>query len=432
MDSGSRRVTNTRVLDSPTSGMTVHKVGIRLRMQVVPKFPCWIIGLMSGTSADGVDAALLFTDGRDIAEPGPSLTIAYSDSLRVDILNLMNNKGDILATSKALTEVHVEAVEKLRSQIKEPVALLGFHGQTIKHAPKQGITRQIGDAKMLLEKTGISLVNDFRSRDVREGGQGAPLVPLYHAALAKKLPKPLMIVNIGGVANVTWLGEGESRSPQGEPERSERGGAVAGAKRPPSRSDHSNIIAFDCGPGNALIDDWMHAKTGQRFDEEGFLARSGKLDAKRLAEFQEDPFFKEAPPKSLDRNHFTLAMVDGLSPEDGAATLTAMTASAIAKALEHVPVAPKQLLITGGGRHNMTLLSMIERYANTPVLPVEHMHWNGDALEAQAFAYLAARSVQGLALTLPTTTGVARPVTGGAFYPAARAGGSSALPSGAQ
>ncbi len=381
-------------------------------MQVVPKFPCWIIGLMSGTSADGVDAALLFTDGKDIVEPGPSLTIPYSDALRSDILGLMNNRGDLLATSKALTEVHVEAVEKLRTQIKEPVALLGFHGQTIKHAPRQGITRQIGDPKLLLEKTGISVVNDFRSRDVREGGQGAPLVPLYHAALAKNVPKPLMMVNIGGVANVTWL----SQSP------------VTSHQSPEKTSD--SIIAFDCGPGNALIDDWMYQKTGQRYDEEGFVARSGKLDAKRLADFQNDPFFAEAPPKSLDRNHFTLALVDGLSTEDGAATLTAMTASGIAAACERVPEAPKQLLITGGGRHNLTLLSMIERYSGKKVMPVEHMHWNGDALEAQAFAYLAARSVQGLALTLPTTTGVARPVTGGAFYPAARAGGSSAPPSG--
>lgn len=357
---------------------------------------------MSGTSADGVDAALLFTDGKDIADAGPSITVPYSDALREDILNLMKNRGDLKATEHALTLVHIEAIEKLRSQVKEPIALIGFHGQTIKHAPKQGITRQIGDARLIVEKTGIGVVNDFRSRDVREGGHGAPLVPLYHAAISKTLPKPLMIVNIGGVANVTWLGE------KGE------------------------IIAFDCGPGNALIDDWLNMHTKQRFDEQGRMALMGKLDAKRLADFQNDAFFNEKPPKSLDRNHFSLDLVEGLSPEDGAATLTAMTASGIAKACELVKPAPKQLLVTGGGRHNTTLITMIAKYAGKEVAPVEHMHWNGDALEAQAFAYLAARSVQGLALTLPTTTGVPRPVTGGVFYPGVRAAAPAARPSGAQ
>lgn len=371
-------------------------------MRYVPKFPCWIIGLMSGTSADGVDAALAFTDGRDVFEPGPSLTVPYSDELRADILGLMKGRGDLPAIAKALTLVHIQAIEKLRPQIKEDVCLVGFHGQTIKHSPKQGTTWQIGDPKLILEKTGIGVVNDFRSRDMREGGHGAPLVPLFHAALAKSLPKPLMIVNIGGVANVTWLGE------QGD------------------------IIAFDCGPGNALIDDWLGLHTKARFDEEGRMALKGKLDAKRLADFLEDPFFDDKPPKSLDRQHFSLSLVEGLSPEDGAATLTAMTASGIAKACELVPSMPKQLLVTGGGRHNTTLLTMINKYANVAVAPVEELHWNGDALEAQAFAYLAARSVQALALTLPSTTGVPRPVTGGVFYPAERADAPSVRPSGAR
>lgn len=371
-------------------------------MRYVPKFPCWVIGLMSGTSSDGVDAALVYTDGRDVLETGPSLTVPYTDELRADILGLMKGKGDLPAIAQALTLVHIEAIEKLRPQIKEEVALIGFHGQTIRHAPKQGTTWQIGDVKLILEKTGIGVVNDFRTRDMREGGNGAPLVPLYHAALARDLAKPLMVVNIGGVANVTWLGE------KGE------------------------IIAFDCGPGNALIDDWLGLRTKARFDEEGRMALLGKLDAKRLSDLLDDPFFTEKPPKALDRQHFSLSLVEGLSTEDGAATLTAMTASGIAKALEHVPATPKQLLVTGGGRHNTTLLSMISKYANVEAVPVEYLHWNGDALEAQAFAYLAARSVQGLALTLPTTTGVPRPVTGGVFYPAERVDVPSARPSGAR
>lgn len=358
------------------------------------KFPCWVIGLMSGTSADGVDAALVYTDGKDILEVGGALTMPYSDALRGAILGLMKGAGNLKEIEQALTLRHIEAIDKLRAMTKDPIKLIGFHGQTIKHAPKQGITRQIGDARLMTQKTGLPVIADFRSNDVRQGGQGAPLVPLFHAALAKKLPKPLMVVNIGGVANVTWLGAGDE------------------------------IIAFDCGPGNALIDDWLNMHTKARFDEEGRMAAAGKSDSKRMAEFLNDPFFSLAAPKSLDRQHFSLKLVEGLSPQDGAATLTAMTASAIAKACELVPEAPKQLLVTGGGRHNSTLMSMIGTYSQKQAVPVEDVDWNGDALEAQAFGYLAARSIQGLALTLPSTTGVTRPVTGGVFYPALRAVGS--------
>ena len=240
----------------------------------------------------------------------------------------------------------------------------------------------------MAKTAGIPVIADFRSNDIRQGGQGAPLVPLFHAVLAKKLEKPVMVVNIGGVANVTWLGK------------------------------NGEIIAFDCGPGNALIDDWVGIHTNDRFDKEGHMASYGKADAKLLAKFMADPFFTAPAPKSLDRHHFNLGMVAGLSPEDGAATLTAMTAGAIAKACELVPEAPKQLLIAGGGRHTPTMMVMISSYARIKAVPVEDVDWYGDMVEAQAFAYLAARSFQGLALSLPTTTGVARPVTGGVFYPA--------------
>ncbi len=380
------------------------------------------MGLMSGTSADGVDAALLYTDGREIIEVGAALTVEYSDALRAAILGLMKGKGNLREVERDLTDVHLEAIAQLRTRTKEPIGLIGFHGQTIRHAPKQGITQQIGDARRMAKTAGIPVIADFRSNDVRQGGQGAPLVPLFHAVLAQKLEKPAMVVNIGGVANVTWIGpnavDGAVRSPKGEPERSERGGAVAGAGRTPSRSDQLNILAFDCGPGNALIDDWVGNHTKERFDKEGRLASRGKADSKIVAKFLNDPFFTAPAPKSLDRHHFNLDMVHGLSVEDGAATLTVMTAGAIAKACELVPQKPKQLLIAGGGRLNPTLMVMITSYAHIPAVPVEAVDWYGDMLEAQAFAYLAARSFQGLALTLPTTTGVARPVTGGVFYPA--------------
>ncbi len=354
-------------------------------------FPCYIIGLMSGTSADGVDAALIHTDGRSQVRTHESVFVPYDDALRADILGLMRGVGDTEAVARALTLTHIEAVDRLC--LASPVAaqdikLIGFHGQTIRHAPKEGITVQIGDPALMAERLRIPVVADFRSADVKAGGQGAPLVPLYHAALAASLPKPLMVVNIGGVANVTWLGADGS------------------------------ILAFDCGPGNALIDDWVSKHTHARYDKNGALAAKGTVDEVTLWQWLDDPFFAHVPPKSLDRNHFNRITSDGhaWSTEDGAATLTAFTAAAIAKACEVVPVKPERLLITGGGRHNAALMHMIKAYSHCHVDAVEHVGWNGDMLEAEAFAYLAARSAQGLPLSLPETTGVREAVTGGKLY----------------
>ena len=391
----------------------VHNNGMNKQLT----FPCHVIGLMSGTSVDGIDAAMLYTDGRDIVEAGVTQSLPYPDALRQDILGLMQGRGDVKATQLALTELHIKAVEMLQSRIAEPVKLIGFHGQTIKHSPELGTTRQIGDAALMVKRTGISVVNNFRSRDMREGGQGAPLVPLYHAALAHTLPKPLMVVNIGGVANITWLGD-DGHADAGAESR----GGVGEARS--SRPLSENIFAFDCGPGNALMDDWFYDHTKQRYDEDGRVAARGKINEKAIQKFLRDPFFRQSAPKSLDRQHFSLDLVKDLSFEDGIATLTAMTARAIAQSLKIVAELPHTLLITGGGRHNLTLMKLIHSYVHMetgktiPVTSVEEVGWEGDMLEAQAFAYLAARSVQGLALSLPTTTGVDRPVTGGVFYPA--------------
>ncbi len=358
-------------------------------------FPSYIIGLMSGTSADGVDAALLYTDGKSIVRAGEGVFTPYAEALRQAILLLMRGTGNIESIAYALTEVHIEAVRALlekSGKSAEDISLIGFHGQTIHHAPNLGLTVQIGVPAHLAQKTKIPVVADFRSNDVRHGGQGAPLVPLYQAALAHDLPKPLMVVNIGGVANVTWIGEG------------------------------GDLLAFDCGPGNALLDDWVHYHTKARYDKDGVLAARGNIDQAALSAFLADSFFAQPVPKSLDRNHFLPKIV--CSAEDGAATLTAMTAAAIAKACEHVPAKPKQLLITGGGRRNPTMMRMIAEYTQCEVKPVEAVGWNGDMLEAEAFAYLAARSVQELPLSLPSTTGVRQPVTGGVFYPVGSADGS--------
>lgn len=366
-------------------------------------FPTHVIGLMSGTSADGVDAAMLYTDGRNVVEAGVSHFVPYDDRLRADIFALMKGVGDEAAIATALTDVHIEAVRELLKKTDVEAHLVGFHGQTIRHVPGEGISVQIGEPRYMARELGIPVVADFRSNDIRHGGQGAPLVPLYHAALAHALPKPLMVVNIGGVSNITWVGQSPVTSHQ-SPEQ-----AVG------------DLIAFDCGPGGALLDDWIFLRAGKRYDENGEIAARGTCDPELLRAFLDDPFFKLAAPKSLDRHYFS-ALVHGLlaskpmSVEDGAATLSHMTASAIGHSLSAVPAKPRQMLIAGGGRKNALLMKLIDVYTKVPVLAVEEVGWDGDMLEAQAFAYLAARSVQGLPLSLPTTTGVSEAVSGGRFF----------------
>jgi anhydro-N-acetylmuramic acid kinase len=266
--------------------------------------------------------------------------------------------------------------------------LIGFHGQTILHRPERRWTWQIGDGDLLARLTGIPVITDFRSADVKAGGQGAPLVPLYHAALARKakeLTPPLAMVNIGGVANVTYVGPDE-------------------------------IIAFDTGPGNAPIDDWAERHIGKPLDEEGALARRGRVNDEALTDMLDNEFFRRAPPKSLDRMDFTTDSVEHLSPEDGAATLTAFTAASVALAREHFPDPATAWIVMGGGRRNPKLMEELRARVNAPVLSAEDAGWRGDFIEAEAFAYLAARSLKGLPLSLPTTTGAPQPITGGKLH----------------
>jgi len=355
-----------------------------------------IIGLMSGTSLDGIDAAFIETDGRRHVAAGPALTIPYEPVLREEIRAVLGGKGRIEPVERALTEAHAEAVAALVSRHGLNPELIGFHGHTILHRPREGRTRQIGDGALLAELTGIDVVNDFRSADVAAGGEGAPLVPLYHAALASGLERPLAIVNIGGVANVTWIGQ------------------AAGEE------EDDVILAFDTGPGNAPIDDWALAHRGWSADLDGALALAGKPDAGLVENFLAHPFFAQCPPKSLDRDDFLRFRPDGLTAEDGAATLTAMTAAAIAGSARHFPAPVRRWLVTGGGRHNPALMAALGALLDAPLQPVEAVGWNGDALEAQAFAYLAERSRLGLPLSLPGTTGTPHPVSGGRLWRAFR------------
>ncbi len=347
-----------------------------------------VIGLMSGTSLDGIDAAFLVTDGRDRVEPGAALTLPYEPALRERLRGVLGGKGDIAGAERALTEAHAAAVRVLiQGHALGGVDLIGFHGHTILHAPQQGRTWQLGDGALLAALAGIDVVGDFRSADVAAGGEGAPLVPLYHRALARSLPRPVAVLNLGGVANLTWIGEAAEA-----------------------------ILAFDTGPGNAPIDDWALAHRGKPVDEDGALAARGRIDESAVARFLAEPYFARRPPKSLDRDAFAGHRPVGVSAEDGAATLTAMTAAAVAAAVAHLPAPPRRWLVTGGGRRNPVLMAMLRQRLAAPVAAVEAVGWDGDALEAQAFAYLAVRSVEGLPLSLPTTTGVKAPMPGGRLY----------------
>jgi anhydro-N-acetylmuramic acid kinase len=348
------------------------------------------LGLMSGTSLDGVDAALLLTDGESAGAAGAAVTVPYPDDLRRALRSVLGGVGPVAEVERAMTLFHAEVAKDLLRKAGNPaVEIIGFHGHTVLHQPERRRTWQIGDGRLLAELLGIPVVNDFRSADVAAGGQGAPLIPAFHGALAEGKPRPLAVVNIGGVANVTWIG-----------------------------SDGA-MLAFDTGPGNAPIDDWISHHTGERFDADGRLAAQGTADPAKVRDFLAHPYFARRPPKSLDRDDFQgriASLVAGLGVADGAATLAAFTIAAIEQASRWFPEAVSTWLVCGGGRHNGALMEGLRRALDASVDPVERHGWSGDALEAQGFAYLAVRSVKGLPLSWPGTTGAPEPITGGRLH----------------
>lgn len=357
------------------------------------------IGLMSGTSMDGVDVALIETDGEVISSFGPSGYRPYSDTERtllrkgladaVAIAGRTERPGALAEAERLVTAAHAEAVEdflKAQEIARASVDVIGFHGQTVLHRPEQRLTVQIGDGASLARLAQIPVVYDLRAADVAAGGQGAPLVPVFHRALARQLDgdAPTCFVNIGGVANITWM---EADAP---------------------------LVACDTGPGNALLDDFMLKTIGQAVDRDGALAARGNVDEAWVQEILRLPFFDRPPPKSLDRNFFAAYVLQGYSPEDGAATLTALTAASIARIVPLLPKPPTVWVVVGGGANNPTLLRMLaERLAPGRVETAAARGWQADSIEAQAFAFLAVRSLKGLPLTFPKTTGAPRPLTGG-------------------
>jgi anhydro-N-acetylmuramic acid kinase len=353
------------------------------------------IGLMSGTSLDGIDAALIETDGEGVVRPLAFRSEPYSDAARqqlheVTALALTYDKPrlspEIGAATEMLTRRHLILVHQLMASagrdMKE-IDVIGFHGQTVAHRPDRGWTWQIGDGAMMASALGVPVVHDLRGADVAAGGQGAPLLPVYHRALLSEPELPAAVLNLGGVGNITFVG---------------RDGA---------------LVAFDTGPANGLVDDWMAVEAGKPFDAGGAFAATGNIDQTVLGAMLDNPWFDQPPPKSLDRADFTIQPARGLAPADGAATLTAFTAATVALALEHLPERPTRLIVAGGGRHNATLMGMIADACEILVGPIESLGQNGDATEAEGFAYMAVRSLKGLPISFPGTTGVAEPLTGG-------------------
>ncbi|NNM71972.1 anhydro-N-acetylmuramic acid kinase [Enterovirga aerilata] len=366
------------------------------------------IGLMSGTSLDGVDVALIDTDGTALKvartengfiEPlGPTGYRAYSDEERALLRQALvdaekieardERPGCLAEAEELVTRSHAEAVEAfLAENGLDPgqIGVIGFHGQTVVHRPDQRMTIQIGDGQRLAARLGIPVVYELRRADIEAGGQGAPLVPVFHRALAEAsgFAGPLGILNLGGVANVTLI--------------TERG----------------DLLAFDTGPGNALIDDWMRERTGRPLDDGGRTAARGRPDGALLAWLLTHPFFARKPPKSLDRNWFSHKLAGQLSTEDGAATLTAFTAQAVARALDHAPEPPLRWIVAGGGARNGELMRLLNYHLRTEITTADAVGWSSAYLEAQAFAYLAVLSLLGLPITFPSTTGVREPLTGG-------------------
>ncbi|WP_149142937.1 anhydro-N-acetylmuramic acid kinase [Gemmobacter caeruleus] len=354
--------------------------------------PVWALGAMSGTSLDGVDAALVLTDGQRILDFGETGYRPYDAEERAILrAGLGHWPGDpeVEPAAEVVETAHAELLSQFGA-----AALVGFHGQTLAHDPRGRGTHQAGDGTVLAEVLGLPVVWDFRSSDVALGGQGAPLAPYFHHALARHIgaTEPLAFLNLGGVGNVTWV----------DPAK-------------PAPEDAGAVLAFDTGPANAPINDLMQARRGQDCDAGGALAATGRAQGQLIAGFLASAYFHRIPPKSLDRNDFhdLLAAVADLDDADAAATLTRAAAEAVARGAEHFPAPISRLLVTGGGRLNATLMAHLAELVPCPVAPVEAVGLNGDMLEAQAFAYLAVRVARGLPTSGPSTTGVMAQVGGG-------------------
>ena len=363
----------------------------------------WAVGLMTGTVLDGnIDVALLKTDGESIERFGPYTLAPYPQSIRDTLEQTLaqarqwNFEGPDPAIFRVAEEALTRAQSAAVKQLVEAsgmrlgdIGVVGFHGQSVLHRAPQpgrlGATRQLGDGDLMHRLLGVKVAYDFRSADVRAGGQGAPLAAIYHQALLRGLGAhgDVAVLNLGGVANVTWWD---------------------GADR---------LIAFDAGPANAPINDFIKGLGLGDMDRNGAYALAGTVDEARLARLLQHPYLTAPYPNPHVRFDFPASMADGLNAEDGAATLTAFTTSAVGKALDLLPQRPAKLVVCGGGRHNPAIMQMLASRAHVEAVPAEAVGWRGDAIEAECFAFLAVRVLRGLPISFPTTTGAPQPMTGG-------------------
>jgi anhydro-N-acetylmuramic acid kinase len=354
--------------------------------------PIWALGMMSGTSLDGVDAAMIRTDGISIFEFGPHDYRPYSNGERAVLrsaLGKWQGEDGVAEAAEVVEAAHVELASRFSG-----AEVVGFHGQTLAHDPARGRTHQAGNGALIARALRLPVVWDFRSADVAMGGQGAPLVPYFHHACARfaSLDAPLAMLNLGGVGNITYV-DPRLTDPQAQ-------GAV---------------LAFDTGPANAPINDLMQVRRGLAQDESGALALIGTVDQGIVEAFLRHSYFSIMPPKSLDRNDFSrsLDVLGDLNDADAIATATAIAAASVAASMQHLPDVPSQVLVAGGGRHNVAMMAMLAGQLSVPVHPIESIDLNGDMLEAQAFGYLALRVMRGMPTSGPSTTGTPVYVSGG-------------------
>ena len=361
--------------------------------------PVWTIGLMTGTALDGfVDVALIKTDGESVAAFGEFGLFPYSNADRTVLQDAVaaarawafeGPEPAIFGGAEAvITRIYANAIKQLLVQAnmnRADVAFVGGHGLTVLHRPDLGKTRQLLDGVALAQQVGINTVYDFRTADMVAGGQGAPLAPIYHAAILAhaKFELPCAILNLGGVANVTWWGGG------------------------------LELAAFDTGPANGPVNEWIEVHGQGSYDRDGAIAARGRVHEGRLLEILDHPWFDAPYPKSLDRYDFDAGLVRGLSLEDGAATLTALVGASLNLALALLPSRPKTLIVAGGGRKNPVMMADIEARCGVTLVDADAVGLRGDAVEAECFAFLAVRSARGLPLSFPATTGVKLPATGG-------------------
>lgn len=347
---------------------------------------------------DGIDAAIIRTDGHEYVQPIDFISTAYDDEFTHDLRRILGKTrpdDQSHRIERELTTRHARIVTEILSKhpaiarAENPV--IGFHGHTVFHAPEKRFTWQIGDGKLLSRLTKLRVVNDLRSADVKAGGQGAPLLPLYHKILCtpmiNKKIRYASVLNLGGVGNITFID-----------------------------LETGKIMAFDTGPANALIDDFIHARTGEKFDKNGDIAAQGTPDQGLVENWMTHDYFSCPPPKSLDRSGWDTQKVQDLSTENGAATLAEFTVHSVISSLKHIPATPQIMLVCGGGRKNKYIMNALADAAPCPVKPIEHIGHNGDAIEAEGFALLAVRHILGLPVTYPDITGAPRPLCGGTLY----------------